>query len=55
MRKVAALVAGELEAETVKLDFERLAELMTVRVSIYSSSTHNVSFMSGKVSHAAWS
>ena len=31
MHKVAALVAGELEAEAVKLDFERLAELMTVR------------------------
>ena len=34
--KVAAFVAGELEVEAVKLDFERLAELMTVRLS----STH---------------
>ena len=31
VRKVAALVAGDLEAEVVKLDFERLAELMRVR------------------------
>ena len=31
VRKVAALAAGELEVEAVKLDFERLAELMTVR------------------------
>ena len=34
VRKVAALVAGDLEAEVVKLDFERLAELMRVRAYI---------------------
>ena len=33
MRKVAALVAGELEAEAVKLDFKRLDELMTAETA----------------------
>ena len=40
--KVAALVAGKLEAEAVKLDFERLAELMTVRreYTVHSTVLH---------------
>ena len=33
VRKVAALAAGELEVEAVKLDFERLAELMTAETT----------------------